>query len=279
VDGTNGINGIKINNGNHDWIVRNCEIKNSPNSGILTGDKALGTGNNQFLNCNIHDNGSHAYLDHGVYLQTDNEVVDGCQIYNHSFGYGVQIFHDSASKCIVRNNSIHDISGRGGIIVGAGSGHQVYNNVIYNCAVGGIRVQYGGGGDVYNNTIYGGSGYALEFGGDGTSMSAKNNIIYGSGSLGIMVMSDTVANVVLSNNLSSNNLVNFRDDTGRVVLTNNKIGNQYNPRFTNPGAGSFLLQTGSDAIDAGMTISSLTRDFAGTARPRGAGYDIGAYEF
>jgi hypothetical protein len=109
-------------------------------------------------------------------------------------------------------------------------------------------------------------------------MSAENNIVYGSSSLGIIVMSDTTA-LVLSNNLSSHNVTNYRDDSGVAVLVNNKFGDQYDPRFTNPGGGNFSLQTGSDAIDAGLSIPSLTTDIAGTTRPRGAAYDIGAYEF
>jgi len=39
------------------------------------------------------------------------------------------------------------------------------------------------------------------------------------------------------------------------------------------------LSTNSPAIDAGVTISSITTDFFGTSRPQGTGYDIGAYEY
>jgi hypothetical protein len=39
------------------------------------------------------------------------------------------------------------------------------------------------------------------------------------------------------------------------------------------------LQSSSPAIDAGLTISSVTNDYVGTARPHGSAYDIGAYEY
>jgi parallel beta-helix repeat protein len=42
---------------------------------------------------------------------------------------------------------------------------------------------------------------------------------------------------------------------------------------------NFNLNEGSQAIDAGKTIPSVTTDFAGMQRPQGAGYDIGAYEY
>ena len=181
-----------------------------------------------------------------------------------------------ASNIIIRNSKIHN--GQRGINADTGGGHKIYNNLVYNNTGIAIVVEYGGGADVYNNTIYGNGGYALAFGDGGTS-SAKNNIIFNHSSLGIIVLSNTTTNVVISNNLSSNNGTNYRDDSGRAILSNNKFGNQYNPQFANAAAGNFWLLTGSDAIDAGVAIPGLTTDFAGVGRPRGGAYDIGAYEF
>jgi len=39
------------------------------------------------------------------------------------------------------------------------------------------------------------------------------------------------------------------------------------------------LQSSSPAIDAGLTISSVTNDYVGTARPHGSAYDIVVYEY
>jgi hypothetical protein len=41
---------------------------------------------------------------------------------------------------------------------------------------------------------------------------------------------------------------------------------------------NYRLGNGSPAIDAGLTIPSLTVDLAGVSRPQGIGYDIGAFE-
>ena len=47
-----------------------------------------------------------------------------------------------------------------------------------------------------------------------------------------------------------------------------------------PTSPDFKLQTGSPAINTGFDLTGLlTADFAGTQRPQGSGYDIGAYEF
>ena len=45
-----------------------------------------------------------------------------------------------------------------------------------------------------------------------------------------------------------------------------------------PETFDFHLTGGSPAVDTGLTIPNVTRDFAGVARPQGASYDIGACE-
>jgi len=52
------------------------------------------------------------------------------------------------------------------------------------------------------------------------------------------------------------------------------------PLFVDPGAGDYHLQPGSPAIDAGAALpTEVPDDHDGNARPNGAGYDIGPYEF
>ena len=47
--------------------------------------------------------------------------------------------------------------------------------------------------------------------------------------------------------------------------------------FVVPGSDYHLLET-SPAIDGGTTLTEITDDLDGNARPQGAGYDMGAYE-
>ena len=49
--------------------------------------------------------------------------------------------------------------------------------------------------------------------------------------------------------------------------------------FVNAAANNYALAPGSRAIDTGTTISAVTVDRAGSARPQGAAYDVGAYEW
>ncbi|MCP4579624.1 MAG: hypothetical protein GY846_25410 [Deltaproteobacteria bacterium] len=48
--------------------------------------------------------------------------------------------------------------------------------------------------------------------------------------------------------------------------------------YVSPGRDYHLLET-APAIDAGATLPEITDDLNGNIRPRGAGYDMGAYEF
>jgi hypothetical protein len=61
-----------------------------------------------------------------------------------------------------------------------------------------------------------------------------------------------------------------------ATCTGNVAGD---PLFTNAGSEDFTLQAGSSALNVGLTIGAITTDFAGTSRPQGAAYEIGAYEF
>jgi hypothetical protein len=49
--------------------------------------------------------------------------------------------------------------------------------------------------------------------------------------------------------------------------------------FNNIAKGDFTLRQGSAAIDAGTATNAPNVDYAGSSRPQGAGYDIGAYEY
>jgi len=106
---------------------------------------------------------------------------------------------------------------------------------------------------VYNNSIYapGGTGVTIDSGSNGAIV--RNNIVFG--------QKDSAGAIV--------------DQGMASMLANNFISD---PLFTDAGAGNFRLQAGSGAIDHGGSLPEVPDDFDGTARPRGAGYDCGAFE-
>ncbi|HLX67997.1 MAG TPA: choice-of-anchor Q domain-containing protein [Verrucomicrobiae bacterium] len=68
-------------------------------------------------------------------------------------------------------------------------------------------------------------------------------------------------------------------DSAQAVLSSNLFS--ANPSmFVNPGTGDLhLLASATNAIDKGLTLSTVTNDIDGDRRPRGASSDIGADEF
>ncbi len=50
------------------------------------------------------------------------------------------------------------------------------------------------------------------------------------------------------------------------------------PLFADAANGDVRLQDGSPCIDTGTAESAPDTDIEGTARPQGAGFDMGAYE-
>lgn len=138
-----------------------------------------------------------------------------------------------------------------------GSGHKVYNNVIYNTKTGpngaiSAMTSFWGSAEIYNNTIYnntGGYGVALHTGAGST---VRNNILYQTGGILIIPGKGTQ-----SENLTSN------------------------PLFVNPAAGDFHLQPNSPAINSGANLyaQGVTVDFDGKARPTSGTFEIGAFEF
>ena len=86
------------------------------------------------------------------------------------------------------------------------------------------------------------------------------------------------SNNELRNNIAYNNTGSpFLDFGSGTTESNNLFG--VDPQFVNPSGNDFKLKADSRAVDAGVSVSAVTTDLAGVARPQGRIHDIGAYEF
>jgi len=291
---------VKISAGSHHIRLTNLEVRNSPKSCMQTTENA---DFNEFIRIKAHNCGgtgttSFGSNSHGFYISSHNNLVEFSEIYQNS-GACIQ---NKGNENIYRNNFCHG-NGTGATFscgslcgtntvefnLGNGARTQIYNNIFYNTH-GGININnFAGGTTIRNNTFYGFKDEGI-FSVNGIMVKAdagpgitiENNIIQrGTGGFleyGIRIYEGAI-NAVVKNNIVFNNSrgsagVHFHAGQGELIS-----GNIYSdPLMVDPDNQQFSLQPSSPAIDAGTSVNTET-DYAGTLRPQGFAYDIGAYEF
>lgn len=150
-----------------------------------------------------------------------------------------------------------------GILLGTGVGNAAYNNIVRDIPGPGISSGNGASGSkIYNNTVVRNQ-YGITTGNTSGTI-IRNNIAVSNSAAPYYDWGNT------SNLTASNNLCN---------VTNTVCSAVGSPSFVDANQNNFRLQTGSAAIDTGMTLSDMpARDMLGTQRPQGSAWDLGSYE-
>jgi len=228
--------------------------------------------------------------------------------YSYRYGNGIE-FAEGATNCLAEKNVIDNCFDTTTTSQGGGANH-IASNVIFRnniCSNSEMLFEYwqkGTGANVdsvyfENNTcINAGSGwghnqrpdsqgrslalYASEI--TPTNIYVRNNIFYGSTDYVVFIQDATaMAGVTVDYNCyypTSGNI--FEWDWSSYTFTNYKIATSQDahsisadPLFISTS--DFHLQSGSPAINAGVTIATVTDDYDGVSRTNNT-YDIGAYE-
>ena len=313
------VSGLKVQHSNgagiYVYYSNNIEIDNNRTyDTVKSGVSVWGStnvvvdGNDIALACNAHPN--YPASEENISIASGSSNVEVKNNYVHqaanipdgySGGEGINI-KDGAHDVRVHNNVVH-LDGRtdgkpsNRLAFGLDAwSHETYNvsfydNVAYNNANGFVIESEAGGTAhdifVYNNIAYNNTkaGFVIpNWAQNETSLKKNiqfiNNTAYKNG-IGIYINSVKIESVVIRNNIFSQNGTPIQIGSGvpQVQITSDHNLTSGDPKFVNPAGGDFHVQAGSPAIDTGSSLNVPSSDFDGNARPRGAGYDIGAYEY
>lgn len=264
----------------HDIIIRRNWIHNiAAPPGKVTGDVHAqgisGTGLRILIDRNRIErvgsfeacavNPGHCNQDHGMYIAGSEWVITNNLVYNN-LAFGIQLAakypYDPAQHAgqeyaggknwLIANNTFAYQNYRGAITVwGPGKDTRIENNIFYeNC----VKCPTG-----YSNV------QGINMSSKSSGIVIRNNLAYSSSSKPLLDSTRAIEGVSYK---QSSNIVNT--DTPGFV----------NAPSTLPASPNFALTERSPAINAGLSLTEITRtSFDGTPRPQGRAYDIGAYEY
>ncbi len=217
-------------------------------------------------------------------------------------GTGLEQKEGICTKESTTNGSIHDnevYNAKVGLYI-TGTNINIYNNRIHDCPYEGIGLSNEGdstttGINVYNNlSCFNNRGFAFFDYSGAKSFNLINNTFYHNRVSEIYLFNSGYTNSIIRNNIivgtndillggtSSNITIDHNLFFASSYNGSNIYGSDYlrqDPQLNNPGSGDFALKSTSPAIDAGSSSGAPSTDYAGTSRPQGAGYDIGAFEY
>ena len=240
---------------------------------------------------NIHDVGRYCTTTttgrDGIFISNDNVTIEGNQIHdigryapgengctnpanyqNNDHGIYIDGAFTSANNVTIKNNIFY-------------RNERGWSVQVYPAAVTNLRV--------LNNTFLCANPYRnghITLAAPATNSAIENNISW-QPTTGFLQYDNTsgYSNLSVSNNLTYQGTVGAESAPGGVILSGNM--DNINPLLVSApsctvDAASIPdahLQAGSPAIDAGLTLADVPIDYAGTPRPQGIRFDIGAFEF
>jgi parallel beta-helix repeat protein len=232
---------------------------NSADHPVIRGNKVWGN-----AMCGIHMNGDISQGGDGV---ISNALVENNLIYDNGTLGGSAINGDGVADSVIRNNVLDGNHASGISLYQIDAGAPSTNNL------------------VINNTIRmaNDARFALNIQDGSSGNTLRNNILLdaapGRGAIDI----DTASlSGLTSDNNAGTDAWSIDGNVMSLAAWKSRTGGDAHSLVATEAqlfaTGSLELRDGSPAIDAGTATGAPATDFAGIARPQGAGFDIGAYE-
>jgi hypothetical protein len=275
------------------------------------------TGQNHFVGGNDCElSGSSVGTEgHCYYIAESSNIDLAYNLAEGEGGYGIHIHEEVRATpdhqriiqhVLVHGNVVTGSPQRSGMIVQVddcsptcyknyASDIQFYDNIVYANDLVGIEVNgIAQNVTVYNNTFYQNGLLSLGIGGTSPSqlsgVDVANNAFYqGANSncqnnctwfpQGHVQIDSAAKGVTVRSNYYGPGSPAFFDGNGSAMASPDSTATTGNILFVNAAQLDFHLQSGSVAIDKGVTLSSVPYDFDGLSRPQGSAYDLGAYEY
>jgi hypothetical protein len=254
-----------------------------------------------------HNVASRSVQQHGIYVSNsgDRPVIRRNTVWGNRQA-GIHMNGDASeggdgviSNALVEMNTIYSngTAGASGINMDGVQDSMIRNNLLYDNHASGISVYQIDGGEpstgnsILNNTVIVASNgrWALNIQDGARDTTLANNILYNLGSYrGVVDISpDSLPGLSSDYNAVMNR---FTTNGGDTILTLAQWRQQTHldahsfvatpaQLFVNASGNDYRLSRTSPAIDHGATLADVPADLIGVARPQGAYYDIGAYEF
>lgn len=296
------------------WIINNTVIGPISYDGIGShGSDHIIAGNVVRVESSSQGTQGHCfYISHGDNVKVLYNIADGAP------GYGIHLFDQVRQKndyrrtitnFLIEGNVITGSPQRSGLlmVMDDGGGWGTYGNYMDNVVVrnnvfarnnhhGIVLGQFVRNIKIYNNTFYENGRQGIFVGENPalTGVEIRNNLIYQSANSGVCKTYCEWYQVAHIQDVLGNSARVTIDNNGYfpgapILVKGSGSNTGAGPSdphavtgaagFTNANGSDFTLTSGSAAINKGASLSAAARDFNGGARPGGAAYDLGAYEF
>ena len=288
--------GIASWEGCHDILIEGNEVELACNDGYQECISADRCYNVQVLNNHIHHSGPGKHGGEGIDIKNGSHdcLVRGNYVHHiNRLGIYVESWENYLYNVTVDQNIVHNCWNHGIALACEKASPMenitVTNNLCYTNGYAGITVGNWNGGrpkpfnniKIINNTCYDngqpwgqvpGSGYGIinMNGASCTNLVIRNNIL--SQNLKAQLMSDPDCPAVIEYNV----IDGLQTPADWLAWGTNYI--LADPLFVDPANADFHLQSGSPAIDAGVSTLAPDHDLDGNARPVNGVWDIGCYE-